>query len=72
MKRARLTPQERFRDYLYGLDISQRAAARILYVSPNTISRWATGRRPVPPLILDYLALYEARCRAVFEASQRQ
>lgn len=44
-----MTPTE-FRAALDRLGLRQVQAARLLATVPNTVSKWATGRQPVPAL----------------------
>ncbi len=39
---------------------NQAKLARKLQVDPNTVSRWVTGRSPVPAFVLEYLGALKA------------
>ena len=47
-------------EILDAIGWSQAKLARKLQVDPNTVSRWVTGRCPVPPWVLEYLSALKA------------
>ena len=50
----------RFLQILEDLGWSQAKLARKLQLDPNTVSRWVTGRTPVPTWALEYLTALKA------------
>lgn len=50
----------RFLEILEQIGWSQAKLARKLQLDPNTVSRWVTGRTPVPTWALEYLAALKA------------
>jgi transcriptional regulator with XRE-family HTH domain len=51
-----MTPSK-LRDALHELKWSQKAFADKIGMDADTVSRWSTGKTPVPPLVAEYLRL---------------
>ena len=54
-KQARMTP-DAFRTQLKELGLTQAKVAKAWNCSPATLSRWATGKTPIPPWVRYALA----------------
>ena len=50
-----------FRETLKGLGLSQVGAAKFLGVNETTARRWATDRRPIPPVVAMMLRVMVAK-----------
>ena len=61
----------RFRRILADLGLSQREAARRLYVEASTVQRWVQGRRTIPGPVIACLESWERERRAL-EALKRE
>jgi transcriptional regulator with XRE-family HTH domain len=42
---------------LNELEMTQGQLASAMTISPNTVSRWITGKHPIPPLAVSWLNL---------------
>lgn len=51
-----MTPDQ-FKQRLKYLRLSQSAFAKLVYVHPNTVTKWATGQAKVPGPVIAYLDL---------------
>jgi transcriptional regulator with XRE-family HTH domain len=56
------------KDILERLGLKQTEFAKLLGVSPRTVSLWATGETPVPGPVLAYLRVLQALPAAALEA----
>lgn len=51
-----MTP-EQFKSRLKGIHVTQAAFASLVYVHPNTVTKWATGKARIPGPVIAYLDL---------------
>ncbi|MCD1645268.1 helix-turn-helix domain-containing protein [Aurantimonas coralicida] len=51
-----MTP-EQFKQRLKDIHVSQAGFAKIVYVHPNTVSKWMTGQTKIPGPVIAYLDL---------------
>ena len=51
---------EQFKQRLRDIHVSQSGFAKLVYVHPNTVSKWATGQAAIPGPVIAYLDLAEA------------
>ena|SRR5271170_5927520 len=61
-----LTRADRLRDHLRAASLSQRGAAKVLWIDERTLRRYCSGDLPVP----DYVLLNASRLRLISRNSQ--
>lgn len=61
-----------FRETLAGVGLTQAALARLTGADTVTVSRWATGRRPVPGWVVSWLMCWQAVLPAERDSLARQ
>lgn len=61
MSDNKLTPREEFKQIRLALNLKQTECALTLGVHQYTISRWESGKRPIPLIALKFMRLLSTK-----------
>lgn len=58
----KLTPAEEFKQIRLALNLNQTQCAFTLGVHQYSVSRWETGKRPIPLIALKFMRVLSTKC----------